>query len=78
MFLTDTDAVCELARKSQGIKKEEMEDGRNVRVLYRLKSGKEVERLLWIDFADASNERPDIRREPSMYSESCHRPADLR
>ncbi|MCI8774446.1 MAG: hypothetical protein HFI50_11060 [Lachnospiraceae bacterium] len=56
MFLTDTDAVCELARKSQGIKKEEMEDGRNVRVLYRLKSGKEVERLFWIDFADASNE----------------------
>ncbi|MDE7277539.1 MAG: hypothetical protein K2N98_11925, partial [Lachnospiraceae bacterium] len=56
MFLTDTDAVCELARKSQETNVEDMKDGRSVNVLYRLKSGKEVERIFWIDFADASNE----------------------
>lgn len=56
MFLTDTDAVCELARKSQETNVEDMKDVRSANVLYRLKSGKEVERLFWIDFADASNE----------------------
>ena len=59
MFLTDMDAVCELARKSQELMKAEDTKGkdyRSVRVLYRLKSGKEVERLLWIDFGDVSNE----------------------
>lgn len=59
MFLTDTDAVCELARKSQeliGVEDTKGKDCRSVNVLYRLKSGREVERLLWIDFDDASNE----------------------
>ena len=65
MFLTDADAVCELARKSQELfieleayegTEETGRDCKTVRVLYRLKSGREVERLLWVDFADASNE----------------------
>lgn len=59
MFLTDTDAVCELAQKSQGligVEDTKEKDCRSVNVLYRLKSGREVERLLWIDFDDASNE----------------------
>ncbi|MDE5931719.1 MAG: hypothetical protein K2H40_04455, partial [Lachnospiraceae bacterium] len=57
MFLTDTDAVCELARKSRETDEEDMKDGRSVNVLYRLKSGKEVERCFWVDFGDASNEK---------------------
>lgn len=65
MFLTDADAVCELARKGQELlieledyegTEENGKDIRIVKVLYRLKSGKEVERLLWVDFEDASNE----------------------
>lgn len=56
MFLTDVDAVCELVKKSQGTNEEDMQDGRIVIVLYRLKSGKEVERHFQVDFADASNE----------------------
>lgn len=59
MFLTDTDAICELARKGQGlisIEDTAGKDCRSVNVLYRLKSGREVERFLWVDFDDASNE----------------------
>lgn len=56
MFLTDVEAVCELARKSQGLDWKNKEDCRSVRVLYRLKSGKEVVRLFYIDFEDESNE----------------------
>jgi len=54
MFLTDVDAVCELARKSQGIYTD-MEDRRGINVLYRLKSGKEVSRRFWVYFADETN-----------------------
>lgn len=56
MFLTDVEAVCELARKSQEMTWENMTDSRSVRVLYRLKSGKEVCRAFHIDFGDESNE----------------------
>jgi len=64
MFLTDVDAVCELAKKGQELIGDWNTGGkdsggrgiRTVKVLYRLRSGKEVERFLWIDFEDASNE----------------------
>lgn len=56
MFLTDVEAVCELARKNQELDPENVTDGRAVRVLYRLKSGKEVCRSFNIDFGDAANE----------------------
>ncbi|MCM1173793.1 MAG: hypothetical protein NC341_01945 [Blautia sp.] len=56
MFLTDADALCELAHKSRETDAGSMEDCREVRVLYRLRSGKEVSRCFWIDFGDASNE----------------------
>lgn len=56
MFLTDTAAVCELARKSQGMDLENAQDSREVRVLYRLKSGREVVRAFRVDLGDSSNE----------------------
>lgn len=56
MFLTDVEAVCELARKSQEADLQNMTDSRGVSVLYRLKSGREVCRAFNIDIGDASNE----------------------
>ncbi len=56
MFLTDVEAVCELARKSQELDIQNAADCRSVSVLYRLKSGKEVSRLILVDFGDKSNE----------------------
>lgn len=56
MFLTDTEAICELARKSQETDEKDMEDGRQFNVLYRMKSGRETGRKFYVDYADASNE----------------------
>lgn len=57
MFLTDVEAVCELARKSQGITDgEDMLDARVICILYRLKSGREVSRRIIVDCADPTNE----------------------
>lgn len=55
MFITDVDAVCALAEKGRNIAEKELPDGRRVCVLYRLKSGREVERSFTIDLADDSN-----------------------
>lgn len=56
MFLTDTEAICELARKSQETDEKDMEDGRQLNVLYRMKSGREIGRKFYVDYADVSNE----------------------
>lgn len=56
MFLTSVEEVCELARKAQITDNEEMKDCREISVLYRLKSGREVGRTFYVDFAEESNE----------------------
>lgn len=56
MFLTNVDAICELARKAQNTELEDMGEGRRFSVLYRLKSGREVSRTFHVDFEDATNE----------------------
>ncbi|MBO5209109.1 MAG: hypothetical protein J6B68_07165 [Lachnospiraceae bacterium] len=56
MFLTSVEEICELVKKSQNIEGEEMGEGRQFYVLYRLKSGREVSRRFYVDFDDASNE----------------------
>ncbi|MCH5258376.1 MAG: hypothetical protein J1F18_01425 [Lachnospiraceae bacterium] len=58
MFITDVEAVLALASKSQqeAVGDKEVCDVRVVPVLYRLKSGREVGRNIWIDFADPANE----------------------
>lgn len=63
MFLTDIDAVCELARKGLEIEEDDLPEideksgyYKAISVLYRLKSGREVSRTIMIDWNDASNE----------------------
>lgn len=58
MFVTDIDAVCSLIENDREIdgNLESMEDGRQISVLFRLKSGREVSRRYAVDFADASTE----------------------
>ncbi len=56
MFLTQTEAVCALAKKNNSMQLKEMEDGRTFSVLYRMKSGREVARKIFVDFADETNE----------------------
>lgn len=53
MFLTDTEPVLTLAKKFQTADEEQMKDARGVQVLYRLKSGRQVNRSFMIDYADA-------------------------
>lgn len=55
MFITDVEPVLELAGKSRGEKMEDMKDPRVFNVLYRLKSGRRVDRCFWVDFADPAN-----------------------
>ena len=50
MFLTDVEPVLTLAQKSQQEDTELMGDARYAHILYRLKSGQEVGRSIWIDF----------------------------
>ncbi len=52
MFLTDTEPVLALARKFQMADAEQMADARSVQVLYRLQSGRQVNRSFMIDYAD--------------------------
>ncbi|MDE5598786.1 MAG: hypothetical protein K2J04_13280, partial [Lachnospiraceae bacterium] len=57
MFITDVDAVCELVRRSyEAVETEDMKDLRDVRVLYRLKSGKTASRHFTVDVSDPANE----------------------
>ena len=52
MFLTDTEPVLTLARQFQAADREKMADARSVQVLYRLKSGREVNRCFMVDYED--------------------------
>lgn len=54
MFLTDTEPVLSLARQFQTADAEQMADARSVQVLYRLKSGRQVNRSFEIDYDDAN------------------------
>lgn len=56
MFLTDAAPVLALVEKSQQTDWETMEDGRRVEILYRLKSGRQVGRVIQADYADAETE----------------------
>lgn len=53
MFITDTEPVLALARKFQTADEEQMSDARSVQVLYRLQSGRQVNRSFLIDYDDA-------------------------
>lgn len=55
MFITDMEPVLALAGKAQGEKPEDMKDPRVFNVLYRLKSGRKVDRRFWVDIANLSN-----------------------
>ena len=52
MFLTDTEAICALANKTLSVKPDDLENCHEVSVLYRLKDGREIARVVYIDFAD--------------------------
>ena len=66
MFITDVESVLTLASKSQQDRErfetikgmtdtDDTTDIRVIPVLYRLKSGREVERKIWIDYANPAN-----------------------
>ena len=52
MFLTDAEAICALANKTLSLKPEDLGNCHEVSVLYRLKDGRQVARVVYIDFAD--------------------------
>lgn len=57
MFITDVDAVCELAGRSyEAEEMKNMEEVRTIHVLYRLKSGKTVSRYFYVDVGNPANE----------------------
>lgn len=61
MYLTDVDAVLELAKKTPPVADEQDANTEGMelmgmRVLYRLRSGREVSRFFYVDLNDASNE----------------------
>lgn len=56
MHLTAVEDIITLARKDQQESYETMGDPRRVKVVYRLKSGRDVERAFWIDFDNPANE----------------------
>lgn len=56
MYLKDVEPVLALAEKYQHVKAKDMTDPRAVNVLYRLKSGRKVDRCFHVDYADPANE----------------------
>jgi len=59
MFLTDSEAIIELAKKSQVILEENRIYDENIRcleVLYRTKSGNTHARYVWVDISDDTND----------------------
>lgn len=56
MFLTDTEPVLALTQKAVQPDEEEVSDNRAVQILYRLKSGREVARRIWVDFDNSETE----------------------
>lgn len=55
MFLTDIDAVCQLAEKSVAGDVDNIEEYMGFSILYRLRSGKEVSRYIGVDLSDPEN-----------------------
>ncbi|MBD5515710.1 MAG: hypothetical protein HDR06_14000 [Lachnospiraceae bacterium] len=55
MFITDMEPVLALADKSRGEMPEDMKDPRVFNILYRLKSGRKVDRRFWVDIANPAN-----------------------
>lgn len=56
MKLTDTDAIVSLAQKGISTGEDNMENPLALSVYYRLKSGRDVSRTVWIDLSDESND----------------------
>lgn len=56
MYVTAVEDVITLAQKDQQESQENMGDPRRVEVVYRLKSGRNVERGFWVDFDNPANE----------------------
>lgn len=56
MFLTDVSPVLELAESVKGADPEPMGDARPVQILYRLTSGRMVERMIRVDYDDLGTE----------------------
>lgn len=55
MFLTETEPILELAALWQP-KETEEEEGNNIRILYRLHSGRQKERMIRVDYNDPQTE----------------------
>ena len=53
MFLTDAEPVLALARKAAQTDPEVLTEPRAVQILYRLNSGRETARMIWVDYNDA-------------------------
>jgi hypothetical protein len=56
MYLTDTADVLALVEKDQQEEQENMGDPRGITVVYRMKSGRKIERCIRVDFDEAANE----------------------
>lgn len=56
MFLTDAEPVLALAQKAGQTDTEEMSENRTVQILYRLKSGRQVDRRIQVDYDDPETE----------------------
>lgn len=56
MFLTDVPSVLALVDSARGADPEKMSDARSVQILYRLTSGREAARSIWVDYDDPGTE----------------------
>lgn len=56
MFLTDVSPVLALVESARGADPEKMSDARSVQILYRLTSGREAARSIWVDYDDPGTE----------------------
>ncbi len=56
MHITDLEPILRLASKAQQEDQEKMEDARAIHVLYRLRSGRKVGRMFFVDFDNPVNE----------------------
>lgn len=56
MFLTDAEPVLTLARNAKQADREAMSDTRCVEIFYRLTSGRQAARRIWVDYDDPETE----------------------
>ena len=56
MFLEDTEPVLTLVQNAGQADREEMSESHAVQILYRLKSGRQTARMIWVDYDDPETE----------------------